>query len=102
MTFTDTAERPMLDDDRLKSAIRSWRFDCGAELRRRRIERTWSQERLASLIGVQPNAISRFEMGLVTPRDGTRVAIACALNCEVNDIWPPMERRYVLALARAV
>jgi transcriptional regulator with XRE-family HTH domain len=98
----DSPAEPFLDERRLRSAMDTWQFECGDSLRKRRQAFNWSQEQLAELVGVRPNAISRFEMGVNTPRDRTRVAIACALNCEVSDIWPPLERRYVMALARVV
>jgi hypothetical protein len=51
---------------------------------------------------VQSISISRFESGVQAPRDSTRLAIACALGCEVNDIWPPLDTRYVMSIARMV
>ena len=80
----------------------TWRFDSGDRLRQRRIGFGWSQDALASLVGVQSISISRFESGVQAPRDSTRLAIACALGCEVNDIWPPLDTRYVMSIARMV
>jgi len=92
----------LLDGDRLHRLMDTWRFDSGDRLRQRRIGFGWSQDALASLVGVQSISISRFESGVQAPRDSTRLAIACALGCEVNDIWPPLDTRYVMSIARMV
>lgn len=93
--------QPMLDPKRLQRAMRSWHYDCGKRLRARRDATGFSQATLAKLVGVTVPSISRFELGHQAPRDGVRHAIACALCCQVTDIWPPMDRVHVHLIARA-
>lgn len=104
MTSTSTlAEQPpLLDERRLRAVTLDWRLQCGNRLRARREALHWSQEQLAKQVGVRATAISKFELGLVAPKDSIRYAIACALLCEVADIWPPLDRHYVMSVARAV
>lgn len=90
----------MLDERRLRKAVSDWSFESGRRLATRRRELGMRQEQLASLVGVRATAISKFELGLATPKDSTRLAIACALMVEVVEIWPPIERSYILAVAR--
>lgn len=93
---------PLLDPDLLRAMVLNWRHECGLEIRRRRIARDWSQEQFASLVGVTPMSISRIEMGNQSPPDSVRLAIACSLNCEINDIWPPLNTRFAMAICRPV
>jgi DNA-binding XRE family transcriptional regulator len=98
-----TPERPpLLDERRLRAVTLDWRLQCGSRLRARREALNWRQDHLAQLVGVRPTAISKFELGIVAPRDSIRYAIACALLCEVADIWPPLDRNYVMNVARLV
>lgn len=92
----------MLDERRLRVAVSDWAFEAGRRIAVRRRELGWRQERLASLVGVRATAISKFELGLATPKDSTRLAIACALMMEVDQIWPPLTRSYVLSVARSL
>lgn len=102
MPATDERKPPLLDEERLRRFVLRWRSQCGQELLRRRQQRKWSQKQLADLVGVRETSISRFEMGLQTPRDSVRVAIAVALNCEVNDIWPPITSHDASLVARRI
>lgn len=92
---------PLLDPKRLRTLVAKWRDDCGRRLRARRTELSISQEQLAALVGMTVTSISRFETGLQAPRDAVRYAIACSLLCEVDDIWPPLDRSYVTMMTRA-
>lgn len=94
-------EKPFLDEARLNSAVLHWRLECGQRMRERRKALGLSQETLALKCGIRTPSISRIEMGLQAPTDATRIAIACVLHVELNEIWPPMDRFYVTALARA-
>jgi transcriptional regulator with XRE-family HTH domain len=100
MPHTDGMQNALLNEHRLKLAIRDWARQCGKRLTARRIAVKWTQSQLASLADVNATAISKFELGLAVPKDSVRLAIACALMCEVVDIWPPMERNYAMNVAR--
>lgn len=91
----------LLDERRLSAATTKWETACGKRLRDRRQALQLSQGALAAAIDKTVQSVSRYELGIASPPDSTRLAIACALVCEVNDIWPPMTSEYVLAVARA-
>jgi len=95
-------QQPLLDERRLRAAMANWDTECGKRLRDRRNTLDMKQGTLAAAVGVGTTAISNYELGLATPRDGIRIAIAVALACEVSDIWPPLERAEAWAIARAV
>jgi len=95
-------DQPMLDERRLRKAVSDWAYDAGRRIAVRRRELGWRQEQLASLVGVSFTSISKFELGLATPKDSTRLAIACALMCEVDEIWPPLKRSFVLTVAHSL
>ena len=91
----------LLDEHRLKVAMATWDTSCGKRLRDRRQALNISQTSLADAIAKRVTTISKYELGIVTPSDSARHALACVLMCEVADIWPPLDREYVLAVARA-
>jgi DNA-binding XRE family transcriptional regulator len=91
---------PLLDDRRLRELVRSWRISSGERLKARRKELRMSQAHLAELVDVRPTAISKFELGIATPKDSIRLAIACSLMCEVTDIWPVIDRAQTMLVAR--
>jgi transcriptional regulator with XRE-family HTH domain len=93
--------RPLLDPDRLDAVMDDWAKQCGKRLRACRMELKWSQEQLAALTGVTAASLCRFELGIHTPKDSVRLAIAYALQREVVDIWPPIERAFARHLAAA-
>lgn len=95
-------EATQLDQARLRIAVADWAKVCGSRLRDRRKTLKLSQGNIALLVGVQPTAISKFELGIATPKESVRIAIAFALACEVGDIWPSMDRKYVWAVAQPV
>lgn len=78
----------------------NWDIQCGRRLRTRRRELNISQQSLATGVDRRVTSISKYELGLATPSDAVRHAIACVLLCEVVDIWPAMDREYVMAIAR--
>lgn len=92
---------PFLDEKRLDVAMADWQRQCGRRLHAKRKAAGWNQTQLAELVGVTTSSISKFEIGLVTPRDSLRFSIACVLFCEVADIWTPMERAFVTMAAKA-
>lgn len=89
----------MLDEKRLDVTVREWMRECGQELQKRRGVNKWSQGELAELAGVHTTTICRAELGRLMPKDSVRMAIASALCCEVNDIWMPPSRRYIMSMA---
>lgn len=93
---------PLLNEHRLRNATRDWVLASGRRLRDRRLSFDFNQDDLAEFVGVRATSISKFERGDVVPKDQVRLAIANALMCEVNDIWPPMERHYISMVAAPV
>jgi transcriptional regulator with XRE-family HTH domain len=55
-------------------------------LKIRRIEVGLTQAELAGKVGVKPNAISCYEMGVRFPRKYTLERLAEALDCDVKEI----------------
>lgn len=92
----------LLNEDRLRVALHVWSLQSGARLRDRRKALKLSQDRLAAMVGVRATSISKFEYGQATPKDQIRIALAHALMCEVNDIWPPLDRQYISMVAGQV
>jgi transcriptional regulator with XRE-family HTH domain len=62
--------------------------EVGAEIRRRRLERSWSGAQLAVYAGMAPSAISQIETGRRSPNAGSLEKIAMALQVEVVDLFP--------------
>ena len=66
--------------------------DRAAGLERRRLALGYSRERLgAAAGGISSATVRRVERGLVRPHPATRAALARALGCEVEDIFPANE-----------
>lgn len=92
---------PFLDEQRLSVAVNDWAKQSGRRLQQHRARLKLSQKRLAAMVGVVPQTISKAELGLIVPKDAVRMAIAASLLCEVGDIWPYPERTYITSVARA-
>lgn len=92
----------ILDERRLEAAVREWLMECGREMQKRRKDLNWSQQQVAELCGVNTTTICRAELGTLAPKDSVRLAIASALFCEVDDIWKPLTRNYVMNVSRVV
>jgi transcriptional regulator with XRE-family HTH domain len=92
----------LLDEKRLESLIAQWTKDGGRQIQKRRKLLGWNQGQLADLTGVRTSSISKFELGQALPKESVRLAIACALCCEVGDIWPALDRNQVMNVARTV
>lgn len=90
----------MLDERRLRKAVSDWAFESGRRIAVRRRERGWNMQQLAGLVGVTFQMISKYELGLAVPTDAKRWAIATALACEVEDIWPVPTRSFIHATAQ--
>jgi transcriptional regulator with XRE-family HTH domain len=65
------------------------RTQLGANLRRLRKERCWSQEMLAHFAGLHPTEVSRLERGLREPRLRTIVQVARALDVPIQALVDP-------------
>lgn len=93
----------MLDPEVIDELIGHRRCEDGARVQKRRKSLGLSQQQLADLTGKSKGVISRIESGTYTPRDDTKIAIACALVTEVHDLWVPYPiaevRRRALAVA---
>lgn len=90
----------LLDEERLKDAVRRWNCTCGREVARLRKERGWRQPQLAELAGIATQTVSKVELGLIVPTESVRLALAFALMVEVDKIWPPLSRDRLDAVAR--
>lgn len=93
---------PLLDEQRLRVAVRTWAQDSGRRMQQRRVALGWTQIKVAELVGVGFSTISKAEIGAIVPKDAVRLGIATALMCEVEDIWPYLDRSYITAVARSV
>ena len=59
------------------------------ELRHLREKHDLSRERLAARAGVHPNSIKLLEYGQMRPSVEIARKIAAALDCHIDDLWPP-------------
>lgn len=92
----------MLDAVLLRERMRpgsEWAKASGARLADIRERRGWHQRDLAGLVGVPFETIWKAEKGDLLPRDYLRVAIAQALACDVNEIWPWPTKEWVAEVA---
>lgn len=46
-----------------------------------------TQEQLGQIVGLDQNAVSRYESGLHLPRKDVLIRLAIVLNCEVKDLF---------------
>lgn len=90
----------ILNEKRLRAAVRTWAVESGSRLRSRRKELGLSQAQLAFAAGVREQTISKAELGEIVPKDAVRMALVAVLLCEVSDIWSYPERSYVMNVAR--
>jgi|SRR5690554_4354152 len=93
---------PRFEFDALNELTAEWIVECGQRVRRRRELLQMHRRELADLAGTTEPTIIRIEAGKLNPRDGTRIAIAGALRCEVDSLWPYPSHAQVLARAGAV
>lgn len=68
--------------------ISAWRKSFGDQLRFVREQHELSQERLASLAGLDRKLVYRTELGQTSPRVDAVVAIAMALGVPVRELMP--------------
>lgn len=91
----------MLDARRLRKAVSDWSYEAGRRIAKRRRELGMNQHELADLVGVRFTSISKFELGIATPKDSTRWALACALMTDIDELWPAPSRTYIQAVAHS-
>lgn len=63
--------------------------EVGVRLAAARRARGWSQERLAEVLGVQPETVSRYETGAVPMSIAVLVRVAAALEVSPTVLLPP-------------
>ena len=61
-------------------------MDIGAQIRKFRRERDWTQAELAEFVGIDKRNISRYESGNIEPRKSTLLKFADALHVDVQDL----------------
>ena len=61
----------------------------GNNIKRRRVQRDWTQEMLAEKAGVSKNTISEIETGQKFARAKTLVLLAKSFNTEVYELFKP-------------
>lgn len=91
-----------VDTEALRSELKGggpWAVQCGSRITARRAELELSQHDLSILTRVPTQTIWRIEKGVIVPRDYLRVAIAQALGCDVQDLWPWPSRQRVAEIA---
>ncbi len=83
------AATPLLDLSALRAHLSGeWVRSCGQRVRHRRESFGWSQASLGALVGVGVTTVSKIENGEIAPRDYLRLALAQALGCAVEDLYP--------------
>lgn len=68
--------------------LRAW----GLNIRSARQGRSWSLDKLADEVGVTAPTVSRWETGLVCPRDDHKQKVAEALEIDVRLLFPLVRR----------
>jgi transcriptional regulator with XRE-family HTH domain len=90
----------LLDERALRDAVKTWSLSSGREVARLRKQRGWTQPQLGDLTGVAAQTICKVELGLITPTEPVKLAIAFALMVEAVEIWPPMTRHFLASTAQ--
>jgi DNA-binding XRE family transcriptional regulator len=67
-------------------------FFAHETLAKRRLVAGLSRDQLAEASGISRETIRRVELGVFTPRVSTALALASALELDVNDLWSVGER----------
>lgn len=83
---------PFLDRVAVDELVSRWTVAAGQRLRAARLSLGWTQRKLAALADTTPETVCRVELGVLTPREPLRIALAYAVVREVADIWPPIDR----------
>lgn len=61
------------------------------DLREKRFHKRFSQYDITIKTGIQQSRLSLIERGYVTPKEVEKKAIATALNCKLEEIFPADE-----------
>lgn len=93
---------PLLSETRLRAAVRQWARESGKRMQAKRKALKMRQSTLAGAAGVSTQTVSKAELGEIVPKDQVRIAIAAALLCEVDEIWPYPQRADIWAQAREI
>lgn len=90
---------PFFDLDDVRDLVAKWAIDCGRRVSKRRETLGWDRRQLAGITGTTEATIHRIESGALRPRDHLKLAIAAALQLEVEDLWPYPSRATVYEVA---
>lgn len=91
-----TSDLPTVDGEALRSLTgpaSDWAKACGERVRQRRESLKFSRAQVARSADTSEMTVFRTEEGSLVPRDYLRMAMAMALFCEVEELWPPLTRR---------
>lgn len=72
----------------LDSSVVSYRRRWGQNIQAARLRRGLTQEKLARLLDCGQQNISRWERGVVVPRDGMKIRLAELLGIPVSELFP--------------
>ena len=78
-----------------------WLKECGWRIELRRREVGIPRYALAAAAGLSAPTITRLEQGKINPLHGVKIAVALALDCDIDDLWPNPSRAELLALIEA-
>lgn len=92
---------PVVNPDRLRHLMRNEARMWGRLVRARRDTLGLTLEQLAALAATTPQTIHKIEKGTLTPRDHVRIALACALGTNVDELFPMPDRSIVMREAAA-
>lgn len=85
--------------DRLRALTEQHAKTCGELVRARRKALGLTLEQTSPIVGVPVQTLSKIERGQIVARDYLRAALAVALVCEVSDLFPPLTRAELVAVA---
>lgn len=81
-------QEPYFDLEDVRRMVAKWSVDCGRRVQERRQALNIDRKVFAQLVGSTEPTIIRIEAGTMNPRDYLKLAIASALVCEVETLWP--------------
>lgn len=73
----------------------AYKKQLGRNIRAQRIKRKFTQTKLAKLIGVGQDVISKYEEGTRTPLAFRMDLIANALGCSINLLMPVVKKQHL-------
>lgn len=87
---------PTINDEVLKRYVNREARVHGIRVHARRKSLKLTLEQVAGLAWTTPQTIHKIERGEIVARDHVRLALAFALACEVDDLFPSPKRAAVL------